>query len=637
MVRRLLPLFLLVLCPLSLFAADDFRPATAEETAMTDVPWSPGASAVVLDWDVRHDDRDSRATEYVRIKILTDEGKKYGDIELVSIPGYHQVRDIRARTIAPDGAVSVFNGKIYDKVVVKTGGFRMLQKTFTLPNVKAGTILEYRFTVTWPASRLRTNRWPVQREIPIRQASFWIRPYPGFHSVCTTKGLPAEVKPASVKDHFEMNVSKTAAFRSEPYTLPEEELKPRLEFFYTYSGNTQSYWSDVAEYLSAAVEKFIGDRKGIKAAAAEITSGATTSEEKLQKIYARVQQIRNLSFERDKTEQEEKREKLRDNNHIEDVLERGYGNGSEINRLFAGLARAAGFDAKIVFTSSRDAILFSREIPDVEQLRGDIVSVVVDGKERYFDPATVHARFGILPWQQTAVPGLKILGRSKWEWVTTPELPYATAVTARTADLQIVDGVVKGTATVTYRGQDALIHRLESRNEDEAANRKRFEDEIKELFSEGSTVKLTNLMHVGGTDEPLVVSFDVELPNLGTIAGSRALIPMSAFAAASKNPFAAAERQFAIYFHYQHQIEDRVTLRLPEGYGVESLPKPVVIDVGALAFSTSHKRDAETITFERKMTVKTMAVPAASYQPLRKFYGQVVTADHDEVVLKKGV
>ena len=635
MVRRLFPILLLALCPLAAFA-DDFRPATPEELAMKDVSWSPGAPAVVLDWNVRHDDQDSRATEYLRIKVLTDEGKKYGDVELFSMPRQHSVRGIKARTIAPDGTIANFDGKVYDKVIVKAGGLKMVQKTFTLPNVVPGTIIEYRFTVEWPVTDLRTNRWMLQREIPMRNATFWIRPYPQIHSVCTTKAVPGEMKPKMVRDHFELEVHNTTSFRGEPYTLPEDELKPRIEFFYTYTGNTEKYWSEIGEYLSTNVEKFIGDRKGIKTAVAEIVSGAATDEEKLQKIYTRVQQIRNLSFERDKTEQEEKREKLRDNDHIEDVLKNGYGYGLEINRLFVGLARAAGFDAKIVFASARDEVLFSHQIPDVLQLRGDVVSVMVDGKERYFDPATPHAQFGILPWQQTAVAGMKINGKNKWEWVTTPDQAFAAAVTQRTASLQIVDGVVKGTASVTYRGQDALVRRLQSRNEDEAANRKRFEDEVKDLFPEGSVVKLTKLENVTGSMEPLVVSFDVELPNLGTVTGSRALIPMSAFAAASKNPFSAAERQFMIYYLYQHQVEDRVTLNLPEGYVIESVPRPVSLDAGALAFFAKHTKEEKAVTFERKLTIKTMAVPASSYEPLRRVYGQIVGADHDEIVLKKG-
>jgi len=66
-----------------------------------------------------------------------------------------------------------------------------------------------------------------------------------------------------------------------------------------------------------------------------------------------------------------------------------------------------------------------------------------------------------------------------------------------------------------------------------------------------------------------------------------------------------------------------------------SLPKPVTLDVGALAFSLKHVQEDNSITVDRKMTVKTVAIGSEHYNILKKFYGSRVSADHDTVVLKK--
>jgi len=635
MVRRfLLLLALLVLCPLVAFG-DDFRAPLPEELAMKDVPWSPGAPAVLLDWSVRHDDEASRAIEVVRIKILTEEGKKYGDIELLSIPVVQDVRGIRARTVDPDGTITEFKGKIYDKIVVKTGGFKMLQKTFTLPNVKPGSIVEYRYAVEWPATELRTNRWPVQREIPIRNAQFWIKPWSeGVRSSCITKGLPAGEKPRLVRDHFEFEIKNVPAFAGEPFSPPENELRPRIEFYYL-RGERGDYWKDAAKSMSDFIESYIGDRGPVKKTAAEITAGATTPDEKLRKIYAYVQELRNLSYEREKTEQEEKREKLRDNDDIADVLRNRYGYARQLNRLFTGLARGAGFTAHAVLVAQRDDLIFSKELPDVEQLEGEIVLVNVDGKDIYLDPGTPHAQFGLLPWARSAVAGMHLKSKKEWDWVMTPDQPFSAAVTSRTADLSLADGVIKGTATITYRGQDALTRRLDAQNDDDAARRKSFEDETKALFPEGSTVKLTKVEGIGGVSEPLIVTFDVELPNLGTMTGSRALIPMSIFGATAKSPFSAEQRSYPIYFRYQHEIDDRITLRVPDGYAVENLPRQVTMDLGAVSFTSRHERKENVLTLERKLSIRAFVIGTEHYKILRRFYGELIAADRDAVVLKK--
>lgn len=114
---------------------------------MTSVDFAPGASAVILDWVQWRDDVDSRDTEYVRIKILSEEGKKYGDVSIPYFPLIANLDKLEARTTKPDGTVVPFTGKTFEKLIVKTGGVRLISKTFSLPDVRPGCIIEYRYTL----------------------------------------------------------------------------------------------------------------------------------------------------------------------------------------------------------------------------------------------------------------------------------------------------------------------------------------------------------------------------------------------------------------------------------------------------------------------------------------------------------
>src|SRR5436190_21373324 len=129
-----------------------FRPASAAELSMKSVPYAPDATAAVLDWVKVNDDSNSIASEYVRIKVFTDDGKKYGSVEIPYLPAYpfeQRVTEISARTIRPDGTIVPFDGKVYDKVVFKYGRAAVKQKTFSLPDVQAGSIIEYRYQLRW--------------------------------------------------------------------------------------------------------------------------------------------------------------------------------------------------------------------------------------------------------------------------------------------------------------------------------------------------------------------------------------------------------------------------------------------------------------------------------------------------------
>src|SRR2546427_3132369 len=105
-----------------------FQPIPPDELKMTSEPQAPGAPAIILYRQVDRDDRGLTAHEddYFRIKILTEEGRKYADIEIPFFKEEGNVVNLHARTIKPDGTVMNFNGKIFDKSIVKTKGVKYL-------------------------------------------------------------------------------------------------------------------------------------------------------------------------------------------------------------------------------------------------------------------------------------------------------------------------------------------------------------------------------------------------------------------------------------------------------------------------------------------------------------------------------
>jgi len=635
-VRRLLCV-VLTLWSFSAFAKEQiFHDATPAELAMKSVESAPGAQAVVLQWDHRQDDFANWESEYVRIKVFDREAAKYGDIELQYLPQYTWIKDLQARTIHADGTIVPFNGKSYDKLIVKASGVKVMARTFSLPDIQPGSILEYYYVRAWNPDRLASSRWVVQREIPIVKETLWLKPYTKvYSSFFTYQGLPAGKMPTKVGDHFELVLDNMPAYDDEPYSPPALNEKARVDFLYTL-GDTdpEKYWKKTGDDFTEVVENFIGKPKGVQAETMKVIGDAATEEEKLKRIYARVQQIRNLSYEPEKTEKEANREKLRDNRNAEDVLSNGYGWRSEINRLFVAMARAAGLTANVVRAASRDELFFAREIPDNSQLDTELTVAMIDGKERFLDPATPFAPFGAMRWEVTATAGMKLVKKAS-AFVDIPHLVPAQALLTRTADLQIDGDVVKGTVKITYNGERALVRRLAGRNDDEAKNKKTMEDDAKSWLPEGSTVKLKSYGPLKGSDEPLVAELDVEMPNLGSFAGSRVLLPLSIFSESAKNPFSVEKRKHNMYYEYERQTNDEVVLHIPEGYSIEAVPQGLSNNLSALVFKTTWSRDAQSVTFKRTLTVNTLAIGIENYPQVRSFYTRVATADQDNVILKK--
>jgi transglutaminase-like putative cysteine protease len=614
---------------------DEFRTATPEELAMTSVPFAPGASAVMLDWVQWHDDIDGWESEYVRIKILSEEGKKYGDISITYIPMVTNLGKIEARTTRADGTVVPFTGKMFEKLIVKTGGVRVIAKTFSLPDVQPGSIVEYRYRLSARGDFVSGAKFTVQRELPVVKETIWLRPYKAFTNFFTYRGLPPGKKPEMNGDHYELVLENIPAFEKEQYAPPDGEVKPMVNFFYALGKHDpDEFWKKTGKELTTSIEEFIdGDPAPIHNAAAEAVAGTQTPDQKLRKLYAVTQKVRNLAYESDKTEAEER--KLRDNHSAQDVLRNGYGYTGEITRLFVALARSAGFEANSVRVASRDDSFFARKLPVAGQLDSEVALVKVDGTELVLDPGTPNAPYGVVAWQKGHVPGLKIVKKQDASWMETPDLKADTALITRKAVLHVDGEALKGKVTVTYKGQEALVRRLHNHTDDEATTNKSLEDGMKSRFGEGAVVKLTKITGMKNADPEVVAEYDVEMPNGGSFAGSRAMIPLSVFHANDKNPFAPTQRRAPVYFEYPSIEIDDVTLEVPPGYGVETMPSPAQIDAGAVVYTARYENAANAVRFTRRLLVDSMFIPREHYNSLRTVYSRITSADQEQLVLRK--
>ena len=135
--------------PVANTKAGDWAPIPPEELAYRGSADMQGAHAIILYREQHTDDAARLETHHYRIKIMSEDGGKYADIEIPHAKGYFKVDEIRARTVRPDGADVPFAGEVFDKLVVKAKGMKVQTKTFTLPDVHPGVIIEYRYRTTW--------------------------------------------------------------------------------------------------------------------------------------------------------------------------------------------------------------------------------------------------------------------------------------------------------------------------------------------------------------------------------------------------------------------------------------------------------------------------------------------------------
>jgi uncharacterized protein DUF3857/uncharacterized protein DUF3858 len=622
---------------------DEWQPISQADLALKDNPASPGAHAMIL---YREDVINAKAAwddEYLRYKIFTQEGvSDLADVSIPFDPSQGHIQNVRARTIQPDGRVENFDGKVYEKTVIKGSGLKVLAKTFSLPDVKPGSIIEYRYRTQRDPLYVWSISWTVQQDYYTRLGRFSIIPDkdmgvpPLFYRVY---GLGSQGPKQQPDGSLALEAHDVKGLDIEDYMPPDKALRARVSFFYKdisapLNENTDQFWRRTAKALAEKVDSFVNKRGALQAEVGRITSASDTPEGKLQKIFARVSEIRNLSYEETKSKKEAHEEKIKANSNVEDVLKHGYGSGRDINYLFIGLLRAAGFSANEVLVAARNDTAFSPELQDTRQLAADVVWLRAGDKEMYLDPASKFQPYGTLPWMETATSGVK-LTRDGAEMVSTPVPSSTDATFVRHADLDLnEEGVAVGKLQVDYTGHFAANWRLDERNDDAAGRKKELSKAVQERLPSGSTFEVTTITNWDKLGEPLRVEGTVTIPGFGSAIGHRMLVPATIFHEGYSTAFVTAKRVNMVYFPYPFEETDDLVVHAPAGFKVETAPEEKKINPGAVSYEISGTQTGNAAEVKRHLRVNAILVPVENYPRLRAFFAGVKTNDDAQIVLR---
>jgi hypothetical protein len=636
---------------LPLTASIGFQPINPDELKMTGEPLAPGAPAIILYRQIDRDDNGLTPHEddYVRIKVLTEEGRKYGDVEIPFFKESEEIVHLRARVIHSDGTVVEFDGKTFDKSLQKARGARYMAKTFTIPDVQAGSIIEYFFTQDLREDGSRRimvygSTWLLSSDLFTKSAKFSLKPYQSHSGTMnlrwTWHDLPQGSKPNLGPDGtVRMEANNIPAFQTEDFMPPADELKSRVNFIYSNelpAKDPEAFWKNFDKKQNSRLESFVGKQKAMQDAVAQVVAPNDPPEVKLRKLYDRVQQIRNKSYELTKTQQEAKRENEKPIENVEELWKRGYGNGAQLTWLYLGLVRAAGFEAYGCLVSDRQHYFFSPLTMEAGKLDANVVLVKLNGKDLYFDPGAEFTPFGLLTWSETGVSGLR-LDKDGGAWIQTT-LPQASeSRMVRKAKLHLTEnGDLEGKLTVTYTGLEGMYHRLDERHADEVAKKKFLEERLKSQVPAAAEVELINQPDWTGSESPLVAEFELKIPGWAANAGKRVALPAGVFSAVEKHIFEHANRSYPIYFDYPYQKEDDISIELPSGWTVASVPPPLAKDGHVVNYSIKAENGKDTLHLSRQLTVDFLILEAKYYAALRNFFQLVRSGDEEQIVLQPG-
>ena len=365
-------------------------------------------------------------------------------------------------------------------------------------------------------------------------------------------------------------------------------------------------------------------------------------DEQLAKLYNFAQSLKNFSWADADSVVAQKKKRDREDEFQTPALtlERGGGYPGDIDRLFAGLAWASGYEVRRAISADREKLL------NIKTPRGWIftdrnsVAVKVGAQWKFFTPGEHLVPAGLLNAKDAGATSFVCDEKKSW----FEAIPFTTAEqtkTQRTGRFVLDDeGNLVGDVQFQIGGLDAV--RLRDRWWNQS------DDEITKYLREGlaerlataelSEVKLENL---SDTTRPLIVRYNVQVPGYATSIGSRLAFAPNFFEANTKETFTAETRRYPIFFDFAKQEYDDVKITLPEGYTLDGASAPGLVGAPTdgthaqyqmkfsgktriLSYTRNHALGADGITQFR----------AESYDGLRRLLSRIYRSDTHQLMIK---
>jgi hypothetical protein len=608
-------------------------PITPEDLAMQDNPARPGSSAMILLKKENRDDTKRTWETFLRIKIFTEQGREYGNIEIPYVPKAFAVAEIAARVIQTDGRSAEFNGPIYEKTLARQGKSRLMAKTFSLPDIRPGAIVDYRYVMK-SKSQLSPEPWIVQEKLYIRKVELeWLRTDLGIWRA-QPRSLPESAGFTSDPKTWVARAALTdiPAFEAEPFMPPEEMVTARY-VLYRSSAN----FLNPLTMLGTFLEDYIGKPSALTSAVKELTSERDSPEDKVRKIYRAVQErVRNLSYEETYTKQERKREDLKERKSAADVWRLGYGADNEIALLFAALCRAAGFTADPIGVVQRDGQFYDPAIPRVEQINGWLVAVELPAGSGIFDPGVRFAHPGQISWAKQGVKGIRFGARQADVDISLGR-PDQNQFRRRITLAMQADGSANASIEMTYSGEDAIERRNDFYDLPKEEREELLRTELKTAFP-AARIQEIAWEGMDDTSEAARVRYRFTLDRVGQILGSRMLVEPRLFDRPS--PFPNWTRTHPVYLRRSNDVVQEVRILPPAGYELEFAPESkehrLTLQKGTPGlYASSTTRDGGALVHVTRLTTSPVLIAPEEYLAVKGFYDQIAASERTHVILRK--
>ena len=307
----------------------------------------------------------------------------------------------------------------------------------------------------------------------------------------------------------------------------------------------------------------------------------------------------------------------------------GAGNSADINLMLVSMLRYAGIKANPVLVSTKNHGI--PMIPTIQGFNFVICLVEEPNLNIMLDATEPYTSFNVLPTRDLNWQGRVIREDGSSDWISLTPLQISNEVGTLSVKIDSdlsVEGKVRRQFTdylaLGYRNKFADV------NQDEV---------VKYLEKDNGEMEVSNLAveNIKEPFEPVKLTYDYTIGDGIEEIGDRLYFSPLFFLATKENPFKQNIRNFPIDLTEPFSEKYTVTIMLPEGYQVESLPqsKKIQFNEGKGEYSYLINQNGTFLQVISKLEIKTALIFPEDYEYFRDFFSMFVQKQNEKVVLSK--
>ena len=588
-----------------------------------------------------------------RIKIYNKDGFEHANhyIPLYKGSGEREkVSGLKAYTY------NLENGKIEDTKLRKDGIFKEKRSEYvdvqkiTMPNVKEGSIVEYRYKMISPYIQ-NINEIQFQYDIPVNHIEVifeaheyftYKKHYKGYFrltpketsrsgSMTFTSGTGRNFRNDVVDFTFKVSkfeLKDVPALKEESFVSNIENYRSAVKFELAQSQMPNSIpkylaksWDDVVRtiYRSEGFGGQLDKTSYFKSDIDGLVAGVSGDMKKAAMIY---------NYVRNKIKWNGNYGKYTDLG-VRKAYKESTGNVADMNLMLTAMLRHAGINANPVILSTRNHGI--KMFPTLNGFNYVICAIEVEDAVILLDATNYYGEPNVLPLRALNWSGRLIRKDGSWSQISL--MPRKAAQRNTSVSLTLDEnGDVSGKQRTQLTSHYALNFREIYTQADKEDYLEKLENSIEDIEIDEHTVK--NAKKIG---KPVLESYSFVKESQAEVIGDKIYFSPLFFMGTAENIFKAEERAYPVDFGYPWKRKIMMNIQIPAGYEVESMPEATALkmpgNLGVYSFNLSKTPTGLSVVMSKE--INSSVITPDKYGALREFYKMLVEKEKEKVVLKK--